>query len=139
MYFGKDVSNKRVNFSFRLDTDDPNPRKSTPLDLSDLVSNGIDFSLAMSGEIESEKRYYLPGYEKDKRKIRIENLKENSAAHITVSVKGASLSVSVNGKEVMHDDNALPAGKTFKRYGWYCSEPAMMLSNIDVKSATPVK
>lgn len=139
VYFGKDVSNKRVNFSFRLDTDDPNPRKSTPLDLSDLVSNGIDFSLAMSGEIESEKRYYLPGYEKDKRKIRIENLKENSAAHITVSVKGASLSISVNGKEVMHDDNALPAGKTFKRYGWYCSEPAMMLSNIDVKSATPVK
>ena len=66
-------------------------------------------------------------------RINITGLKPNEVAHVSISVNGAAVAVAVNGKEVMHDNNALPSGKTFKRYGWYCGVPGIYLSHIEIR------
>lgn len=139
VYFGSTISNKRTPIYFRLDTYDNNPKKSNPIDLHDINRNGFQFSFALSGEAETSKRYMEAKYDELIKSIKITGLKANDVVRVSVSVNGSSLAITVNGKEVMRDDTALPAGKTFKRYGWYCGEASIYLSNIFVKSSTPVQ
>lgn len=139
VYFGSTISNKRTPLYFRLDTYDNSPKKSNPIDMHDINRNGFQFALALSGEAETSKRYTEAKYDEVTKTIRVTGLKANEATHVSVSVNGSSLTITVNGKEVMRDDTALPAGKTFKRYGWYCGQAGIYLSNIYVKSGTPVQ
>lgn len=137
VYFGKNVKNQRTPFYFRIDTEDP--KKSNPIDLHDINREGFQFSLAMSGETETSKRYMSVEYKETFTNTRIPTAKAGDVAHVTISVNGAAIAVSVNGKELMHDDNAIPAGKSFRRYAWYCSEPGVYFSNVYVKSGSPVQ
>ncbi|MBO9634831.1 MAG: hypothetical protein J7578_17100 [Chitinophagaceae bacterium] len=137
--FGSNISNKRTPIFFRLDTKDPNPKKSNPIDLHDINRSGFQFSIALSGESETGKRFMDIADKETTTASRITGLKANDIVQISIAVNGASVAVAVNGKEVMHDNNALPAGKTFKRYGWYSGDPAIYLSNIVIKSGTPVQ
>jgi len=139
VYFGKDIRNKRTPIYFRIETYDKSPRQNSWIDLHDLNRNGFEFSIAMSGETLTNKRYMVYGVDEIETKKQIMAFKEKDIAHVSISVNGASVSVSVNGKEIMTDANALPAGKMFKRYGWYCNEPNMLLGNIYIKNTTPVK
>ena len=137
VYFGKNVKNQRTPFYFRIDTEDP--KKSNPIDLHDINREGFQFSLAISGETETSKRYMSVEYKETFTITRIPTAKAGDVAHVTISVNGAAIAVSVNGKELMHDDNAIPAGKSFRRYAWYCSEPGVYFSNVYVKSGSPVQ
>ncbi|MBS1746562.1 MAG: hypothetical protein JST21_10375, partial [Bacteroidetes bacterium] len=139
VYFGSDISNKRTPIYFRMDTKDPDPKKSNPIDLHDINREGFQFAIAMSGEGESNKRYMSARIDEASNKINTTPFKEKSVAHISISINGTSLAVLVNGKEVKHDDNALPAEKSFKRIGWYCGDPGIGLSNIYIKSEAPGK
>lgn len=139
VYFGSNIQNKRTPICFRLDTYDNNPKKSRPIDLHDINRSGFQFSFALSGEAETSKRFIDVKYDETISRINISGLRPNEIAHVRISVNGASVAVAVNGKEVMHDNNALSAGKTFKRYGWYCGIPGIGLSNIYIKSDSPVK
>lgn len=139
IFFSSDVKNKRTPLYFRIDTKDPNPKKSNPIDLHDINRNGFQFALALSGETETSKRYMDAKYDEIVGRINITGLKPNEVARVSISVNGASVAVTVNGKEVMHDDNALPPGKTFKRYGWYCGAQGIYLGNIFVKSGATTK
>jgi len=139
VYFDSKISNKRSAIYFRLDTYDPNPKKSNPIDLHDINRNGFQFEIAPSGETEVSKRFMEVKYDETLTDARLTNIKTNEPTHISIAVNGAAVSVTVNGKEVMHDDNVLPLGKTFKRYGWYCGVQGIYLSNILVKSSTPVQ
>lgn len=133
IYFAGNISNKRTPHYFRLDTKDPNPKKSVPIDLNDINREGIQFAIAMSGEGESNKRYMSAGVDEVSNKIKTTAFKEKDVAHISVLVNGTTVTVSVNGKEIMRDDKALPAGKTFKRIGWYCTDPNILLGNIEIR------
>ncbi|MBS1920403.1 MAG: hypothetical protein JST17_09130 [Bacteroidetes bacterium] len=137
VFFSSDIKNKRTPIYFRLDTYDS--KKSAPINLNDINRNGFQFALALSGETETSKRYMEAKYDEVVGKVSISGLKPNEVAHVSISVNGTTVAVAVNGKEVMHDDNALPAGKTFKRYGWYCGDPGIGLSNIYIKSEAPGK
>ena len=134
VYFDSKISNKRAPVYFRLDTKDPDLKKSNPIDLHDINRNGFQFALALSGETEISKRFMDVKYDEVVGKVSIASLKENDVTHVSISVNGAAVSVSVNGKEVMHDNNTLPAGKTFKRCGWYCDVPGIYIGNIYIKS-----
>jgi len=139
VYFGSNISNKRTPLYFRIDTKDPNPKKSNPIDLHDINREGFQFAIAMSGEGETNKRYMSANMDEVSNKINTAPFKAKDIAHISISINGASIAVLVNGKEVKRDDNALPAGKSFKRIGWYCGDPGIYLGNIYVKSNTAVK
>ncbi len=139
VYFGKDVKNQRSPIYFRLDTYDPNPKKSNPINLNDINREGFQFALAMSGELEGNKRYMSAKQDEVVTSARIAAFKATDVAHVTITVSGASVVVSVNGKEVMRDNNALPAGKTFRRYGWYCGAPGVNLGMIYVRNGSPVQ
>ncbi|MES2418142.1 MAG: hypothetical protein V4541_08125 [Bacteroidota bacterium] len=139
VYFGKEVKNQRSLIYFRMDVLDPNPKKTGPIDLHDMNREGFQFALAMNGETETSNRFMSVAYKETIGEIRIPATRPGEVAHVSISVNGASVSVAVNGKELMHDSNALPAGKSFKRYGWYCGVPAMMLGNVYIKSETAVK
>ncbi|MBS1737930.1 MAG: hypothetical protein JSS98_15205, partial [Bacteroidetes bacterium] len=134
VFFDSKISNKRSAIYFRLDTYDPNPKKSNPIDLHDMNRNGFQFEIAPSGETEVSKRFMEMKYNETLTDTRLTNIKTNEPTHISIAVNGAAVSVTVNGKEVMHDDNFLPAGKTFKRYGWYAGSEKIYLSNIYIKS-----
>lgn len=139
VYFGSNISNKRTPLYFRIDTKDPNPKKSNPIDLHDINREGFQFAIAMSGEGETNKRYMSAHIDEVSNKINTTPFKAKDIAHISISINGASIAVLVNGKEVKRDDNALPAGKSFKRIGWYCGDPGIYLGNIYVKSNPAVK
>ncbi|MCZ2458500.1 MAG: hypothetical protein LC128_02645, partial [Chitinophagales bacterium] len=139
VYFGSNISNKRTPLYFRIDTKDPNPKKSNPIDLHDINREGFQFAIAMSGEGETNKRYMSANMDEVSNKINATPFKAKDVAHISISINGASIAVLVNGKEVKRDDNALPAGKSFKRIGWYCGDPGIYLGNIYVKSNPAVK
>lgn len=136
IYFDKNVSNKRSLMYFRMDADDP--KKRIPIDLHDMNREGFQFAIAMSGETETSKRFMSVKYDETLGNKKLNAFKVDDVAHISISVNGAAIVVTVNGNELMRDDNALPAGKTFKRYGWYCGVNGIYLSNIYVKSATAV-
>lgn len=132
VYFDNNVQNNRSSLYFRLDTKDP--KKSNPIDLHDINREGFQFALAMSGETETSKRFMSVSSDEVIGKMKVPAFKANSVAHVSIVVKGTMLSVTVNGKEVMHDDKLLPAGKAFKRYGWYCGNGGIYLGNIYIKS-----
>lgn len=137
--FTNTIQNKRTPIYFRLDTKDPNPKKSNPIDLHDINRSGFQFAIALSGETESSKRFMDIADKETIGTYRVNGLKPDDVVHITISVNGPTVVVTANGKEVMKDEQALPAGKAFKRYGWYCGEPGVYLGNILVKSSTPVQ
>lgn len=137
VYFGTNSQNKRSPVYLRLETKDP--KKSNPIDLHDINREGFQFSIAMSGEGESNKRYMTAKVDEAISKINTGAFKEKDVAHVVVSVNGVSVAVSINGKEVILDNSVLPAGKSFKRIGWYCSSPTILLGNIFVKSGSPVQ
>ncbi|TXJ28748.1 MAG: hypothetical protein E6Q24_03455 [Chitinophagaceae bacterium] len=137
VYFSSDMSNKRTPVIFRLDTYDN--KKYNSIDLHDMNRNGFQFNLAPSGESQTSKRFMEVAYNETLTDVRLTNIKTNEATHVSININGAAVKVTVNGKEVMHDDNVLPAGKTFKRYGWYSGSEKIYISNIYVKSGTPVK
>ncbi|HVU53645.1 MAG TPA: hypothetical protein VHD83_01260 [Puia sp.] len=128
--FSSTIQNKRAPMYFRLETYENDPKKSKPINLNDINRNGFQFSIALSGEAETSKQYMQVRSDEKSERFNVKDLKAGNIAHISISVNGTSVSVSVNGKEVMHDDNALPAGKAFKRYGWYCGVPGIYLGNI---------
>ncbi len=136
IYFGE-MKNKRSPIYFRLDTYDS--KKSGPIDLKDMNRNGFQFSMALSGESETSKRFVSVADKETLGSYKITGLKQKDVAHVNITVNGSNIAVSVNGREVMHDDNALPAGKSFRRYAWYCGVPEIYIGNIFVKSATPVQ
>ena len=131
VYFGNNISNKRTLLYFRLDIKDP--KKSNPIDLHDINRDGFQFALATSGETETSKRFMSVKVDEVTGKVRIAGFKPNDVAHVSISVNGAAVAVLVNGKEIMHDDNVLPAAKNFIRVGWYCDEPNMLSGNIYIK------
>lgn len=136
--FGKDISNKRSSFVFRLETYEDDLKKHNEIDLSDVNRDGFEFAIAQSGEIEYGKNFQEISYVKPNERGGIPELKNDEVTHITVSVKGAAVAVSVNGKQVMQDNSVLSAGYTFKRYGWYSGDASIGLSNIYIKSDTPI-
>lgn len=131
LYFGNDVQNNRTPLYFRLDTKDPN--KSNPIDLHDINREGFQFAIAMSGETETSKRFMSTSSNEIIGKVKIPAFKANDIAHISISIKGAVVAIAVNGKEIMRDENVIPSGKIFKRYGWYCGVPGVHLGNIEIR------
>jgi len=99
----------------------------------------MDFSIAMSGETTTECKFRKGQYREMNQDVRLTAFKEKDIAHVSVVVSGTSVAISVNGKDVIRNDNARPAEQMYKRVGWYCSNPNMLLGNIYIKSATPVK
>lgn len=132
VYFSSNISNKRTPIYFRLETNDP--KKSNTIDLHDINRNGFQFALPLSGETETNKRFMKANVDEKISQKNISGLKANDVAHVSITINGAAVTVSVNGKEVMQDNNVLPAGYTFKRMGWYCGVPGIGLSNIYVKN-----
>lgn len=139
VYFGPGITNKRVMHHFRLDAYDPKDKYPQPMNMASAVDKGMDFSIAMSGETITEFVFRNGQIKEMNQDVRLPAFKEKDIAHVSVSVNGVAVAVSVNGKEIIRNDNALPAGKSYKRVGWYCSNPNMLLGNIYIKSATPVK
>ena len=109
------------------------------MNMASAVDKGTDFGIAMTGETITECKFRNMQIKEMYEKGKVPAFKEKEVAHISVSVNGMALSVSVNGKEVIKNDNALPAGKSFKRIGWYCGVPSMLLGNIYIKNNTSVK
>ena len=136
VYFGPGISNKRSMLYFRLDAYDPNDKYPQPMNISSAVDKGTDFGIAMSGETITECKFRNEKIREIYQEGRAPAFKEKEVVHISVSVNGSRVSVSVNGKEITMNDHALPAGKPFKRIGWYCGNPNILLGNIYIKSNT---
>lgn len=124
---------------FRLDAYDPKDKYPQPMNIASAVDKGMDFAIAMSGETTTECKFRKGDYKEMYQDLRITAFKEKDIAHVTVSVNGTAVSISVNGKEIIRNENARPVEQTYKRCGWYCSEPAYYLGNIYIKSNTPLK
>lgn len=139
VYFGSGITNKRVMHYFRLDAYDPKDKYPQPMNIASAVDKGMDFAIAMSGETTTECKFRKGDYKEMYQNLRITAFKEKDIAHVTVSVNGTAVSISVNGKEIIRNANARPVEQTYKRCGWYCSEPAYYLGNIYIKNNTPVK
>ncbi|MFT3979279.1 MAG: hypothetical protein QM687_02340 [Ferruginibacter sp.] len=139
IYFGPGISNKRVQYYFRMDGYDPKAKYPQPMNIGSAVDKGMDFSIAMSGEANLECKYRTGQYKEMFKDIKLPAFKEKDVAHVSVSVNGTAVSVSVNGKEVIRNDNAMPIEQPYKRVGWYCSIPNMLLGNIYIRSNSPVQ
>ncbi|MBS1564880.1 MAG: hypothetical protein JST39_10855, partial [Bacteroidetes bacterium] len=139
VYFGPGISNKRVLHYFRLDAYDPKAKYPQPMNMGSAIDKGMDFSIAMSGETNTECKFRNGQYKEMYQDVKLPAFKEKAVAHVSVTVNGTTVSVSVNGKEVIRNDNAMPAGQMYKRVGWYCSNPNILLGNIYIKSNTPVQ
>ncbi|MFT3825163.1 MAG: tetratricopeptide repeat protein [Chitinophagaceae bacterium] len=139
IYFGPGITNKRVLHYFRLDAYDPKAKYPQPMNMGSAIDKGMNFSIAMSGETTTECKFRNGQYKEMYQEVKIPAFKEKDIAHVSVSVNGIAVSVSVNGKEVIRNDNAMPVGQTYKRIGWYCSIPNMLLGNIYIKSNSPVQ
>ncbi|HEU4575286.1 MAG TPA: hypothetical protein VFS36_09815 [Chitinophagaceae bacterium] len=132
VYFGKNITNKRTPMYIRMET-------GNYVNIQDINRNGFDFSLALSGEAETSIRFMKNNIDEKIQRIRVENLKAGEVVHISISVKGTSVSVSVNNKEISRNDAVLPAGLAYKKIGWYCGATDVYLSNIYIKSGSPVQ
>jgi hypothetical protein len=139
VYFGPGISNKRVMHYIRLDAYDPKDKYPQPMNMASAIDKGMDFSIAMSGEGTMECKFRKGQYKEMYQDVKIPAFKEKDVAHVSVSVNGTSVAVSVNGKEIIRNDNAMPAELPYKRVGWYCSIPNMLLGNIYIKSNSPVQ
>lgn len=139
VYFGEGITNKRVKHYFRLDAYDPKSKYPQPMSIASGVDKGIDFAIAMSGETTTESKFNEGDYKELYKDISITAFKEKDIAHVTVSVNGTAVAISVNGKEIIRNDNARPVDQAYKRCGWYCGDPGMYLSNIYIKSSSPVQ
>ncbi len=139
VYFGPGISNNRVLHHFRLDSYNPKDKYPQPMNMGSAIDKGIDFSIAMNGETATDFKYSKGQYKDLYKEIRITGFKEKDVAHVSVSVNGTVVSVSVNGKEVISNDQAFPVDQPYKRVGWYCSNPNMLLGNIYIRSNSPVQ
>jgi hypothetical protein len=139
VYFGPGITNKRVMHYCRLDAYDPKDKYPQPMNMASAVDKGMDFSIAMSGETTTECKFRKGDYKEMFQDVRIPAFKEKDIAHVSVAVSGTSVAISINGKEVIRNDNARPVEQLYKRIGWYCSEPNMLLGNIYIKSNTAVQ
>ncbi|MBS1509548.1 MAG: hypothetical protein JST86_01810 [Bacteroidetes bacterium] len=132
VYFDKTIQNKRTPVYIRLGTDNY-------IDIHDINRNGFDFSLALSGEAETNIRFMKKNIDEKIKRFKVDNLKAGDIAHISISINGSSVAVAVNSKEVFRDDAVLPAGLKYSKIGWYSSEPGNYLGNIFIKSDSPVQ
>jgi len=140
IYFAPGISNKRVLHYFRMDGYDPKDKYPQPMDISNTVDKGMDFGIAMSGECTMECKFRKGQFkEMYENHLKVAAAKDKDVAHVSVSVTGTAVIVSVNGKEVIRNDNARPVEQPYKRIGWYCGEPNMLLGNVYVKSNSPVE
>ncbi|MEE1945259.1 hypothetical protein VRU48_09075 [Pedobacter sp. KR3-3] len=139
VYFGSGISNKRVSHYFRLDAYDPKAKYPQPMNMSSAIDKGMDFGMAMSGETITECKFRNGQYKEMYQEVKLPAFKEKDVAHVSVSVNGTSVSISVNGKEIIKNDNAMPVGQAYKRIGWYCSNANILLGNIYIKSNSPVQ
>ncbi len=132
VYFGKNIRNKRSFMHIRLGTENY-------INIQDINRNGFDFALAPNGEAETNIRFMKKNIPEKIQRFRVENLKAEEVAHVTLSINGASASVTVNGKEISKNETVLPAGFAYTKIGWYFSDPDAYLGNIDIKSSSPVQ
>ncbi|MGC4099999.1 tetratricopeptide repeat protein [Ferruginibacter sp.] len=139
VYFGAGITNKRVSHYCRLDAYDPKDKYPQPMNMASAIDKGMDFAIAMSGEGTIECKFRKGQYKEMFENIKLPAFKEKDIAHVSVSVSGTAVAVSVNGKEVIRNDNAMPVELPYKRVGWYCSNPNMLLGNIFIKSNTAVQ
>ncbi|ATP55352.1 hypothetical protein CPT03_02175 [Pedobacter ginsengisoli] len=139
IYFGPGIINKRVLHYFRLDAYDPKDKYPQPMNMASAIDKGMDFSIAMSGETTTECKFRKGQYKEMNQDVRLTAFKEKDIAHVSVAVSGTSVAISVNGKEVIRNDNARPPDQLYKRIGWYCSEPNILLGNIFIKSNSAVQ
>lgn len=139
VYFGPGISNKRVMHYCRLDAYDPKDKYPQPMNMASAIDKGMDFGIAMSGETITECKFRKGEYKEMYQDGKLPAFKERDIAHVSISVNGTAIVVSVNGKEVTRNDNAMPSGQMYKRVGWYCSNPNMLLGNIYIKSNNPVQ
>lgn len=135
IYFGPGITNKRVMHYFRLDAYDPKGKYPQPMNMSSAVDKGTDFGIAMSGETTTESKFRNAVIKEMFQDVKLPAFKEKDIAHVSITVKGTAVSVSVNGKEVISNANAIPPGQTYKRVGWYCSIPNICLSNIEIRKS----
>ncbi len=133
VYFGPGITNKRVLHHFRMDAYDPKAKYPQPMNIHSAVDKGMDFSIAMSGETTTECKFRTGQYKEMYQDVKLTAFKEKDVVHVSISVNGTAVSVSVNGKEVISNANAIPTGQMYKRVGWYCGNPNMLLGNIYIK------
>ncbi|MBS1577497.1 MAG: hypothetical protein JST09_19520 [Bacteroidetes bacterium] len=134
VYFAPGISNKRVLHYFRMDGYDPKDKYPQPMDISNTVDKGMDFGIAMSGECTMECKFRKGQFkEMYENHLKVAAAKDKDVAHVSVSVNGTAVIVSVNGKEVIRNDNARPVEQPYKRIGWYCGEPNMLLGNVYIR------
>ncbi|MBS1921869.1 MAG: hypothetical protein JST71_00555 [Bacteroidetes bacterium] len=127
VYFGKNIPNKRSSFYIRLSTENY-------IDMNDINRNGFDFLLALSGEAETNKRFMKKGIDEKIQDFHVANLKSGEAAHVSISVQGPAIAVSVNGKQIAIDNSVLPAGVRFTKIGWYCGQKDIYLGNVYIQA-----
>jgi len=133
VYFDQGISNKRSMLYFRIDAYDPKDKYPQPMNINSAVDKGTDFGIAISGETITECKFRNAEIKEMYEKGKVPAFKEKDVAHVSVAVNGAAISIAVNGKELIRNDKALPAGKAFKRVGWYCGVPGIYLSNIEIR------
>ena len=135
IYFGPGITNKRVMHYCRLDAYDPKGKYPQPMNMSSAIDKGTDFGIAMSGETTTECKFRNGVIKELFQDVKLPAFKEKDIAHVSITVNGTAVAVSVNGKEVISNANAIPAGQTYKRVGWYCSIPNISLSNIEIRKS----
>lgn len=132
VYFGKNIRNQRSLMHVRLGTENY-------INIQDINRNGFDFAFALGGEAETSVQFMKKKIPEKIQPFRIENLKSENVAHVTVSINGASVTVEVNGKEVFKNETVLPTGVAYTKIGWYFRDPDAYLGNIEIRSGSPIK
>lgn len=130
VYFGKNIRNHRSLMYIRLGTENY-------INIHDINRNGFDFSFALGGEVETSVQFMKKKIPEKIQRFRIENLKAEDVAHVTITINGAAVAVAVNGKEVFKNETVLPAGFMYTKIGWYFRDPDAYLGNIDIRNNTP--
>jgi len=126
VYFGKNIRNYRSLMYVRLGTENY-------INIQDVNRNGFDFAFALGGEAETSVQFMKKKVPEKIQRFRIENLKAENVARVTLTVNGASVAVAVNNKEVFKNAMVLPTGVAYTKIGWYFGDPDAYLGNIDIK------
>lgn len=138
----KKAERYRSPFTFALVTNTSKTKQ--PLDLSySVISNyetNMQFHIALDSyaenyEVTYSKRIAGEGRESSSRVIS-GPAKSDAAAHVTITVNGTAVRITVNDKPIMNDAGYLPPGTKFEKYGWanLSGSPDIFLSNIYIKS-----
>lgn len=126
VYFGKNIRNYRSLMYVRLGTENY-------INIQDINRNGFDFAFALGGEAETSVQFMKKKVPEKNQRFRIENLKTENVARVTITVNGASVAVAVNDKEVFKNEMVLPTGVAYTKIGWYFGDSDAYLGNIDIK------